>query len=104
KRNKGAATATAVAAMVLLTVVSIFLRLNYSARVRAEQQERETARAYASYEQSQQEKETAIKESLPAFVGAARQLANDGKIPEAHKQVDVALLYDGQNAPALLLK
>lgn len=104
KRNKGFSTATGTAVLVLVTVVSFFLRINYTARLHAEKQERLAVQAKLDFEKSQREKDQTVRDSLPAFVGAGRQLANEGKFSEAQKQAEVALVYDPQNSAAQLLK
>ena len=97
KRNKAVSLVGSTAAVLVTAVLIWSSWSNYQAY-------KETAKAYANYEQSQGKKNKAVQASLPAFVGAARQLSNDLKFAEAHKQIEVALVYDPGNAPAHRLK
>ncbi|MBL8793787.1 MAG: protein kinase [Planctomycetia bacterium] len=59
---------------------------------------------YWAYAREQQEKDERTRQAVPAFVQAARLLANDGQFPEAHRQVDLALDYERDYGEARLLK
>jgi serine/threonine protein kinase len=93
RRNKALSAAAAVIALVLMGSSC----LNYLARVRAET-------AYAAYLQEQNEKHAQARQSVPAFVEAARAAAERKKFSDALVQVNVALEYDPDHAPARLLK
>jgi serine/threonine protein kinase/DNA-directed RNA polymerase subunit RPC12/RpoP len=97
QRNKGLSAATA-AATVLLTVVLIGSSwLNYKARLRAEN-------AYEAFLHEQEDKRAQARKSVPAFVEAAHLAAERKKFDDALAQVNAALDYDPDHAPARLLK
>jgi len=104
RRNKGFSFATGAGALLLFVVASFFLKINYSARLRAEEEKRSAVKAKEDFEESQRQKNAAVQASLPAFVGAARQLSNDMLFLQAHRQIEVALAYDPGNAAARRLK
>jgi len=97
RRNKGFTTATATAAAVVAVVLIWSSWINYKARLRAET-------AYAAYLKEQDEKHVQARKSVPAFVEAAHAAAERKKFSDALAQVNVALDYDPEYAPALLLK
>jgi serine/threonine protein kinase len=97
RRNKAFSMATGVAAATLTVVLLGSSWLNYKARVRAEA-------AYAAYLQEQQEKHLQARKAVPAFVEAAHAAAERKKFADALAQVNVALEYDPDYAPARLLK
>jgi serine/threonine protein kinase len=97
RRNKGFSAAMAGAAAVLALVLIGSSWLNYKARVRAET-------AYAAYLQEQEAKRAQAKKSVPAFVEAAHFAAERKKFSNALAQVNIALEYDPNYAPARLLK
>src|SRR5262249_2474278 len=63
-----------------------------------------TDRAYEQFKQEQREKERRTREAVPAMVGAAQSLADRENFPDAMRQVNLALDYDPEYAPAHLVK
>jgi serine/threonine protein kinase len=97
KRNKGFSAATAGALLVLLVVVWLFTAANYRARLRAEE-------ANAAMVQEQNAKREQGKKSAPLFLASAQRSENAKDFDYALAQVEVALEYDPELAPARLLK
>jgi serine/threonine protein kinase len=97
RRNKRFTASLAGAGAVLAMVLIGSSWLNYKARVRAET-------AYTAYLQEQEEKRAQAKKSVPAFVEAAHFAAERKKFSNALTQVNIALEYDPNFAPARLLK
>jgi serine/threonine protein kinase len=104
KRNKGVSIATSAGLLMLALVAGFFLKINYNARIEAESQRTRAEQALGAFEQEQKDKQERTRQAIPALVVAARQVANASSFPDAHKQVDLALLYDPANAEAHLLK
>jgi serine/threonine protein kinase len=100
KRNKATSAAAAVAALLLLCCLTVVARGWWQSRESA----REIGLAYDAQQQEQREKDRRTKEAVPAFLRAARLLANDGELADALKQVDLALTYDSDNADARRLR
>jgi tetratricopeptide (TPR) repeat protein len=97
RRNK-AFTAVSAAASVLLAIVLLGSAwVNYKARVRAET-------AYSAYLNEQEERRAHVRKAVPAFVEAAQLAVRRKKLEDALAQVNVALEYDPDHAPARLLK
>ena len=63
-----------------------------------------TGRAYAAYQQAQEDKQQRLRETVPAFLEAARLAADRQRFDNALAQVNVALDYDPASAEAHLLK
>jgi serine/threonine protein kinase len=59
---------------------------------------------YLAFKKAQDEKDARSREAVPAFVAAARLLAERNQPDDALKQLSVALAYDATNADARLLK
>ncbi len=97
RRNKAFSTAAAVAAAVLTVVLIGSSWLNYTARQQAE-------KAYRDYLQEQQARNDQARKSVPAFVEAARSAVQRKKFADAMAQVNIALDYAPDYAPARLLK
>jgi len=97
KRNKGASL-TAAAALVVLTVLAgFFLKINYDARVVAETERGKAQEAYQAYQKQ-------VKDSVPAFLGAAKMFINDRKFDLALVQASLAAKSAPDSAEARLLK
>lgn len=97
KRNKGFSVATGTGLLVLSVVLAVAFNINYAARVRAEEN-------YDNYLKEQQAKNNAIQKSIPGTLRAARQLANDGAVPDALAQIALVRSYDPSNVHAALLR
>ncbi|HTU18195.1 MAG TPA: protein kinase [Gemmataceae bacterium] len=97
QRNKGFSAATAAATVLLAVVLLWSTWVNYKARLRAEA-------AYAAYLKEQDDKRAQVRKSVPAFVEAAHLAAERKKFEDALAQVNAALDYDPEHAPARLLK
>jgi serine/threonine protein kinase len=104
KRNKGVSAATAAALVVLAVVVGFAFHF-----INRERQEAVIARDraednYKQFLQAQEEKHASNKKSAPAFVDAARLLAEKSRFASALTQVDTALEYDPEHREAYLLR
>jgi len=93
KRNRGFSAGVGVALLVLLCSTGVLSKALW-----------ETSRANAASQQAQKEKDDRTKQAIPALIGSARLLGNDGQLKEAMEQVDFALTYDGNNPEAHLLR
>jgi serine/threonine protein kinase len=97
KRNKAASVASAAAALVLAIVVTWALFINLRAR-------RDAENAYSAYETEQREKEARTRQAVPALVKAAQLEAQQLKLNDALRHVNLALEYDPAYADGRLLK
>ncbi len=104
KRNKAFSAATGTGLAILTTVLVVAFNLNYAARVRAEEALVLADRNYEGYVSEQNAKNEAIRKSIPGTLRAARQLANDGAIPDALGQIALVRTYEPQNQNAALLR
>ena len=104
RRNKGFSAATGTAMVVLATVLAVAFNINNAARVRAEGAQALAEQNYANFELEQKAKNEAIRKSLPATLRAARQLADDGAVPEALEQIALVRSYEPQNVEAAVLR
>jgi serine/threonine protein kinase len=93
KRNRAATLAAAVVALALLATLVVAGRAWWA-----------TGRAYAALRAEQRDKQDRTLKAIPAFIESARLTANRGSLDDALKQLDVALLYDPDNADARLLR
>lgn len=93
KRNKLASAFTTILAVVLVWG----LVANWLAQ-------RKTDAAQADAQAKQKELVDRTRNAVPALTAAARQLANASNFQDAHKQVDLALLYEPKDVDAHLLK
>ncbi|OAI53474.1 hypothetical protein AYO44_15955 [Planctomycetaceae bacterium SCGC AG-212-F19] len=93
KRNKVVSAFTTVLAVVLVWgLVANWLT------------QRVADKANADAQAKQKELVDRTRNAVPALVGAARQVANAANFKDAHKQVDLVLAYEPQDADAHLLK
>lgn len=103
KRNKAFSAATSVGLVTLTTVLAVAFNVNYAARLRAEEALVLANRNYNAYQSEQQAKNDAIRNSIPGTMRAARQLANDGAVDDALKQIALVRSYVPDSADARLL-
>lgn len=104
RRNKAFSAATGVGVAMLAAVLAMAFSINNAARVRAESAQAEAELNYANFENEQKAKNDAIRKSLPGTLRAARQLANDGAVPEALTQIALVRSYEPNNLDARLLQ
>ena len=90
KRNKAV---SALATVALILLISVWGRMSW---VNAQERLRTEKERQAKFDQA--------KNSVPAFVRAARLLVNEKQFDDALAQVDIALEYDHGNVDAQLLK
>jgi tetratricopeptide (TPR) repeat protein len=93
KRNKAISAA-------LLVVMGVLIWSTWTNLVAR----RETEKAHQDFQQAQQEKELQIRQSLPAFVRAARLSANEKQFEDALKQLNIVLAQEPNQSDAHLLK
>jgi hypothetical protein len=93
RRNK-TFTGFVVMALVFLTWIAV---INHQAR-------QKTDAINAQLRQEQVDKDKRTREAVPALVDSAQLLAVQQKLPEALRQVNLALDYNSEHAPARLLK
>ncbi|MBL8829370.1 MAG: hypothetical protein JNM18_20470, partial [Planctomycetaceae bacterium] len=103
KRNKGFSLATGISLAVLSGVLAVAFHVNFQARLDAEAAQQIAEQHLSAFESEQQAKNDAIKKSIPGTLRAARQLANDGALPEALAQIALVRTYEPQNVEASLL-
>ncbi|MDA0922020.1 MAG: protein kinase, partial [Planctomycetota bacterium] len=103
KRNKGFSAAAGAGLLVLSVVLAVAFNLNNAARVRAEKAQQTSETSHKNYLKEQQAKNDAMLKSIPGTLLAARQLANDGAVPEALAQIALVRSYDPKNVEARLL-
>jgi serine/threonine protein kinase len=103
KRNKGFSAAAATGLLVLSVVLAVAFNVNNAARVRAETAQHKSETSHKNFLKEQQAKNDAILKSIPGTLLAARQLANDGAVPEALAQIALVRSYDPKNVKARLL-
>jgi serine/threonine protein kinase len=103
KRNKAFSAATGAGIAILTTVLAFAFNVNYAARVRAEEALVLADQNFVAFEAEQKAKNDAIRNSIPGTLRAARQLANDGAVPEALAQIALVRSYEPHNAEARLL-
>jgi serine/threonine protein kinase len=104
KRNKGFSAATGVGVAALAVVLAVAFNINNAARVRAEDALVLADRNFVAYEAAQKAKTEAIRSSIPGTLRAARQLANDGAVDDALKQIALVRQYEPNNPQAALLR
>jgi hypothetical protein len=104
RRNKSFSAATAVGLVTLTTVLAVAFKVNYQARLRAESSQAQAEQNYLAFEAAQQAKNEAIRNSIPGTLRAARQLANDGAVDDALKQIALVRTYEPYNPQAALLR
>src|SRR5262249_27347160 len=104
RRNKAFSAVSAAALLVLTGVLVFAFHVNYSARLHAETAQEKAETASARLEREQREKDEAVRQLIPATIGAARHLANDRQTDEAVRQIDAALALAPYNPEAHLLK
>ncbi len=97
RRNRGVSLATGVALGVLSMVLAASWWINYDARRRAET-------SYAAYLEEQEDKRRQGRESVPAFVRAARLSIDHRRFDDALAQANVAVDFDPDHAEARLLR
>lgn len=110
KRNKGASLATAFSTLVLIVVVWLFVKANIAARVEAVEErglaQEATAKAEAALLDLRGEQEARTKQakdSIPAFVHAARQAINEDRLPDAVNLARIAHGFDDRDATVRLV-
>jgi serine/threonine protein kinase len=103
KRNKGFSAAAGTGLLVLSVVLAVAFNVNNAARVRAEKSQLTSETNHKNYLKEQQAKNDAILKSIPGTLLMARQLANDGAVPEALAQIALVRSYDPKNIEARLL-
>lgn len=104
KRNKGFSAATGVGAVTLATVLAVAFNVNYAARVQAEGALVLAQQNYDAFQSEQKAKNDAIRNSIPGTLRAARQLADDGALDDALKQIALVRQYEPNNRQAALLR
>jgi len=104
KRNKAFSAATGAGIAILTTVLVIAFNVNYAARVRAEEALVLADQNFVAFEAEQKAKNDAIRNSIPGTLRAARQLANDGAVDDALKQIALVRQYEPYNPQAALLR
>lgn len=104
RRNKAFSAATGVGVAVLAVVLAVAFNVNYQARLRAESSQAQAEQNYVAFEAAQTAKNEAIRNSIPGTLRAARQLANDGAVDDALKQVALVRTYEPYNPQAALLR
>jgi len=97
RRNPAATAVMGLAAAVLIAVLIVSFKINIDARDRA-------VNAFEDFKRLQKEKDEHARQSVPAFVSAARLLVRQRHVDEALTQVNVALSVEPQHAEALLLR
>jgi hypothetical protein len=97
RRNRGASLATAMALGVLSLVVAGSWWINYDARLRAETN-------YGAFLKEQEDKQRQGRESVPAFVRAARLAIGDRRFDDALVQANIAVEFDPGHAEARLMR
>jgi tetratricopeptide (TPR) repeat protein len=97
RRNLAATGVAALAGVALLTLAVVSVAVNWSARVQAD-------RALKAYREEAEAKQKQARESVPAFVAAARMFVRQRDPEQALTQVDTALNFDPDCPDALLLK
>ena len=100
RRNKGFSAGVAAALLVLLASVVVL----FSAWQDTRQAQSETASAYADVLAEKRKTEERTRSAVPALVDSARLLANEGKVNEAQRQIELAIDYEKANPDAHLLK
>jgi len=103
RRNKAFSAATGVGVAVLATVLAVAFSINNAARVRAESAQAEAELNYDNFQAEQKAKNEAIRKSIPGTIRAARQLANDGAVDDALKQIALVRSYEPDSLDARLL-
>ena len=93
KRNKGFSAGLA------MTMVVVICSLGFLTKAWLA-----TNQAYADYRQAQEDKRSQAKQSVPAFVRAARLAINERQFEDALAQVNAALEFDTDNVEARLLR
>lgn len=104
RRNKAFSAATGVGVALLAVVLAVAFNVNYQARLRAESAQAQAEQNYIAFEAAQQAKNEAIRNSIPGTLRAARQLANDGAVDDALKQIALVRTYEPNNPQAALLR
>jgi serine/threonine protein kinase len=104
RRNKAFSAATGVGVATLAAVLAVAFSVNNAARVRAESAQAEAELNYDNFQAEQKAKNDAIRRSLPGTLRAARQLANDGAVPDALAQIALVRSYEPNNLDARLLQ
>lgn len=97
KRNRGASAATAVGLLVVAVILGVGFILLNNARLRAED-------ANAQFRAEKEAKQKQAKDSVSAYLRAARLAIHGGEFTDALVQVDTALDYQPDHAEARLLK
>ncbi|MDA0589410.1 MAG: hypothetical protein O2820_26865 [Planctomycetota bacterium] len=103
KRNQAFSAAAGTGALALSVVLAVAFHVNYDARVRAEIAQHEAEQNRDDFLKEQKAKNEAIRNSIPGTMRVARQLANDGAVPEARAQIALVRSYDSKNIEASLL-
>lgn len=104
KRNKAFSAASGIGVAALAVVLVVAFDINNAARVRAEQALILADENFVAYEAAQKAKHEAIRNSIPGTLRAARQLANDGAVADALKQIALVRQYEPNNLQAALLR
>jgi serine/threonine protein kinase len=104
RRNKGFSAATAVASLVLAVVVGFSLKINHEARLDAEQAQERAETALTNFQTEQVKRQEQARNSVPAFLRAARLAANERQFDDALAQINVAMEYATDPAEVYLLK
>ena len=104
KRNKAFSAASGIGIATLAVVLAVAFNINNAARVRAEEALVLADANFVAYEAEQKAKNDAIRNSIPGTLRAARQLANDGAVADALKQIALVRQYEPNNLQAALLR
>jgi serine/threonine protein kinase/Leucine-rich repeat (LRR) protein len=111
QRNKAVSIATGIFTLVLAIVVAVGYSLNYAARMRAESLElnernyrQKAEQAFAAYKEADAQRRSMARNSVSAFIAAARRAIDQRNLEDALAQVSVAVEYAPDNAAARLLK
>jgi serine/threonine protein kinase len=103
RRNKAFSATTLVALLVLALVIGFSLKINYEARLSAEEARGRAEEALADFRREQDRRQEQARESVPAFVRAARLAANERNFPDALAQLRIALQFAPDSSEAQLL-